>query len=164
MATANTKSDAITNADATPRVQNNSWVERSPIYVSTGICEVAAADDDTSVYRFVRVPSGAKIHKIEIYNDAITGGTDYNLGVLHTAANGGAAVDDNLFGDALDLSSAQNGVDVTYEAEAIDDGEDRLWEQLGLSVDPFTEYDIALTSVTVGTAAGTILLKVYWSE
>jgi hypothetical protein len=44
--------------------------------------------------------------------------------------------------------------------QGIDQIEKRLWERLGLSVDPQVDYDLALTGDTVGTGAGTISLRV----
>ena len=161
MAVANTKSTAISNADESqPRVQSQSWIERGQLIVAVGTLEVAAADDNNSVYRLARVPSGARIHRIELLTDAITGGTDYNLGLYKTAINGGAVVDDNLFGDALDLSSGNTvPVEVTFDQLDKADIEKRVWTLLGLSADPHTEYDLALIGITAGTGAGTISLR-----
>ena len=38
--------------------------------------------------------------------------------------------------------------------------EKRVWELLGLSADPQLDYDLALTGDTVGTAAGSVSLRV----
>ena len=62
MAIANTKSTAITNADETqPRAYTQSWIERGDAKFAVAEVEVAAADDNNSVYRFVRISSGARI-------------------------------------------------------------------------------------------------------
>lgn len=163
MAVANTKSTAITNADATqPRVQTQSWIQKAEVFATVATVEVAAADDDASVYRMVRVPSSARIHSIEIVSDAITGGTAYDVGVYKVAGDAaGAVVDADLFADGLDLSAGNTvPVDITFAARDIADIEKRLWELLGLSADPHKEYDICLTADTVGTGAGTISLRV----
>lgn len=163
MAVANTKSTIITNADATPPVLTSSKITGGMYLRETvGTVETAAADDDNSVYRFVRVPSNARISSVEIANDAITAGTDYNIGVHRTAADGGAVVSDNLFGDAIDCSSARAFTDVTYETTAanISKVEQELWQLLGLTTDPRVMYDITATGITVGSAAGTISLRV----
>lgn len=161
MAVANTKSTAITNADATqPRVQGQTWIQGALPWVAVGTAEVAAADDNDSVYRFLRVPSGARIHKLEIASDAITGGSDYNFGVYKP---GGAIVSGSLFADALDMSIGNTvPVEITFAAVDLADAEKRLWELLGLSADPMVEYDICATGITVGTGAGTILLRAEW--
>ena len=162
MAVANTKSTAISNADATPVVLSSPRVVNGFLRESVATLEVAAGDDDNSVYRFVRVPSNARISSVEYANDAITGGTDYNVGVFDTAANDGAAVSENLFADALDLSSAHAFTDCTYETTAtnIAKVDQELWQLLGLTSDPGKEYDICAKGITVGTAAGTISLRV----
>lgn len=160
MAVANTKSTAITNADASPRVPNSGFVTGGGPQFSVDTVEVAAADDDNSVYRFARISSGVRVHKLEILNDAITGGTDYNLGLYSTAADGGAVVDDNLWGDAITMATARVvPLDATFEALDIANVEKRVWELLGLSEDPFLEYDVVLTGITVGTAAGTLSMR-----
>lgn len=163
MAVANTKSTAIANADATqPRVQTQSWIERGSPIIAVGTVEVAVADDDNSVYRFARIPSGARVHKIELMSDAIAGATDYNLGLYKPAyTGGGAVVDDNLFADALDFSSGNTiPVEVTFDQVDIANIEKRVWELLGLTADPHTEYDLALTGIVAGTGAGTISMRV----
>lgn len=163
MAVVNTKSTVITNADATARTLTSSKITGG-MYLreAVGTVEVAAADDNDSVYRFVRVPSNARITSVERANDAITGGTDYNIGVHKTAADGGAVVSDNLFGDAIDMSSASAFQDITYETTAanISKVEQELWQLLGLTTDPGLMYDITATGIAVGSGAGTIALRV----
>jgi|DEB0MinimDraft_3_1074331.scaffolds.fasta_scaffold19566_2 hypothetical protein len=165
MAVVNTKSSAISNADASPAVLNSPRVVGGFLRESVGTVEVAAGDDDGSVFRFVRVPSNARISTVEYANDAITAGTDYDLGVYDTADAGGAVVSVNLFGDALDLSSAHAFTDATYETTAtnISKVDQELWQLLGLTSDPSKDYDICATGVTVGSAAGTISLRVRYA-
>ena len=162
MAVVNTKSTAISNADASPAVLNSPRVVNGFLRESVATLETAAGDDDGSVFRFVRVPSNARISSVEYANDAITSGTDYDIGVYDTAAAGGAVVSVNLFADALDLSSAHAFTDVTYETTAtnISKVDQELWQLLGLTSDPAKFYDICATGVTVGSAAGTISLRV----
>jgi len=166
MAVVNTKSTAITNADATPRVPNNSYIEGGLLRVSVGTVEVAAADEDTSVFRFVRLPSGARVQSIRVFCDALTAGTSFDCGIYKNAGDGGALVDVDTFASAVDLSSAITaGTEIRFEAANIDQIEKRLFEQAGiaLSVDPMIEYDICLLANTVGSAAGTITLVVQWT-
>lgn len=157
-AVVNTKSAAITNSDATPPVLNKTFVQGGRMYSSVATLEVAAADDDTSVYRLFRVWSGDRVDGIDIGSDALTAGTSFDLGLFQTAENGGAVVDADLFASALDLSSASALTERTYEATAtnISQIEKQLWELLGLTADPRRYYDICLYANTVGTAAGTI--------
>jgi hypothetical protein len=157
-AVANTKSTQVTNSDATPPVMNKTFIQGGRVYSSVAVVEVLAADDDTSVYRLFRVWSGDRVDGIDVGNDAITGGTSYDLGVYQTNDNGGAVVSASVFASALDLSTAGALSERTYEATAanIDKIEKQLWELLGLSTDPKRFYDICLTANTVGTGAGTI--------
>jgi hypothetical protein len=165
MAVANTKSTAVSNSDATqPRVINPSYLAGGSLKASIGMCEVAAADDNASVYRCVRLPSNAVIHRIEVLNDAITAGTDYDVGVYTPAIGGGAVVSAAKFASAIDMSSARAlPLDAMFEVLDIAQMEKRLWEHLSLSADPMLEYDICFTANTVGSAAGTIAMRVYWA-
>lgn len=162
MAVANTKANAITNADAVPVVINDPVLERGVMRENSGTIETLAADDDASVYRFVRVPSNARITSLLVGNDAVTGGTGFDMGVYQTKANGGLVVDADEFASNVDLSSALPFTEYLNEAAAteIADCEKPLWSKLGLTADPHIDYDICLTSVTQGSGAVTISMKV----
>ena len=165
MAAANTKSTAVSNADATqPRITNPSYLAGGPLRMSVGTVEVAAADDNGSVYRLVRLPSNAVIYRLESMNDAITAGTAYDIGLYQTAVNGGLAADDDVFATAIDMSFERDlPFDAMFEVLNIDKVEKRLWELLGLSSDPMTEYDVCYTADTVGSAAGTLSMRIVWT-
>lgn len=120
---------------------------------------VAAADDDTSVYRcFAGVPSSHVPISIQINNSAVTGGTDYDLGLYK--GNGGVVVEVDILADGLSMASARtvataNNVGMTDVPIA------SLGSSLGelsAQTDIDANYDIALTANTVGTAAGTIVV------
>lgn len=164
MAVVNTKSTAITNADSTqPHTPVPSYLAGPALRCSIGLVEVAAADEDGSVYRCVRLPSGAVVLRIEVLNDAITAGTGYDIGLYRTARDGGAAVNDDVFATTIDMSTARTlPFDAMFEVQDIDKSEKRLWEHAALTADPFYEYDLCLTADVVGSAAGTIVLRVYW--
>lgn len=158
MAVANTKSNIVTNADATPVDLSNTFINHGRLREQVAKVEVAAADDDGSVYRLFRVWSGWRISTLEVAGDALTSGTAFEVGVYQTAENGGAVVDADEFASAVDLSSATALTDKTYEAVAteIDKIEMPLWERIGETADTKRWYDIALTATTVGSVAGTI--------
>jgi hypothetical protein len=90
------------------------------------------------------------------------------VGVYKTARDGGAVVDVDFFGSAVSIASALSHSDITHEADPGDAGagwgqadvEKPLWQALGLTADPYIEYDIALTLTAATTAAGTISVKV----
>ena len=133
-------------------------------FTATAIVSVAAADDDGSVYRlFKGVTSDYIPTSITITNSAITGGTDYELGLYDT--NSGAAVDiDVLLGTTSMASGRVEGAGVTgLGAVALADTQKRLWElagqTMGVGGTKLPTFDIALTANTVGSAAGTIVVK-----
>jgi hypothetical protein len=123
--------------------------------------EVAAADDDGSVYRVFPGLSGNLIPlNIEIMNDAITAGTDYDLGLYEFFPEGaGAVCDKDCFVDGADLSAAHTQATPLGGLSIINiaDLGKRLYEYAGDTIaTQVGTYDIALTANTVGTAAGTV--------
>lgn len=165
MGVVNTKSNRVTLAEATPIKPQpaalNGGIRKSII----GYVAVAAGDDNNSVYRICRVHSSWVIQSIKVFCTAITDGTDYNVGLYQTAENGGADADENCYADAITLASALAGSEVAYEARALTACENRVWQDAGASADTKRFYDLCLTAVTVGTAAGTIMVQVeYTSE
>lgn len=156
----------LTSVDSpTPTGLAQSATNGGKIHFIRDTVEVAAADSDGSVYRLARVPSNAVLVDVRVNNDAITGGTDYDLGFYDTPEiNGGAVIDkDNLL-DGVDLSSASAG-EGTFgmTAVVIENRHKQVWQLAGLSSDPKKLIDIALTGNTVGTAAGTLTLIVQYS-
>ncbi len=166
MAVANTKSTAITNLDASPSVRNPLYLQGGVLREAIGTVEIAAADCANSVYRMVRVHSSWRISNIVRFNDAITSGTDYDVGLYQTAENGGAVKNVNCFADAVSLATGVVvGVEDLFEAgadEGIEDIEKRVWEYAGDSADPNVFYDLCYTGVTPGSGAGTLTVKVHY--
>lgn len=158
LAVVNTKSNIVTNGDATPVDLSSGFINHGRLREQVATVEVAAADDDTSVFRLFRVFSSWRVSEIHIGSDALGSGASYDIGVFQTAENGGAVVNSDEFASALDLSGATALTAVTYEAVAADISkiEKPLWERLGLSVDPKRWYDIAAYAVAAGVSAGTI--------
>ncbi len=157
MGVVNTKSTIITNADATPRVPVNPHLAGADVQSSVAKVNIAAADSNTSTYRLVRLKSSMRLQSIKLLFDAITGGTSFKVGLYDTLANGGVAVNSNLFANALDLSGGSTtGVEVLNQNNSIANMEKRVWELLGLSVDPFKDYDLVVTAVTIGTSGGNV--------
>lgn len=158
MAVANTKSTAITALDTSPFTPPNSYLSKGDVRSAVGTAAVLVADDDGSVYRFVRVPSNARITSVRRANDALTGGTAFDLNIYETADNGGALAKAKVV-SGLNLSGAATEIIVPL---AVADAEKRVWELVGLTTDPRKHYDICLSGTTVGTTSGTIVLKVEW--
>lgn len=130
--------------------------------------EVAAADDNGSIYRVVPNFNPSNIIKaIKISNDAITGGTNYDVGVYQPDSRGGAVVDKDILAEGLDMSvAATNGAPKDGLKDVnIDSLHKPLYEILGLTIDQVKGgYDIAITADTVGSAAGTITVDVEYIE
>lgn len=157
-------STVITNAVATPRVPNNAAIAGGTMVEGIGVATTTATQADDTVIRMVRVPSNARISSVLLSAaDAVTGGK-VDVGVFQTAANGGAVVDRDLFGSAVDLTGGPfKDLDVTQESDEYTIAEmgKPLWEVIGLSADSQREYDICLQVETVFSGGPTVMgLKV----
>lgn len=161
---ANTKSTAVTNGDATPQVKTHASLQHGRLHESVGTVEIAAADDNDSVYRLVRLHTSWRLSELTRYNDAITSGVDYDVGFFDTAENGGAAVLVNALADAVSLASASvTGVSEMYESGGgigVEDIEQKIWEMCGLSSDPNKYVDLCYKGIAVGSGAGTLSVRV----
>lgn len=123
--------------------------------------EVAVADDNDSVYRVGRLPANAIPIYGEVYADAITSGTDWDLGLYKPGVDG-ALVDIDLFADGLDIASGEAitaGLEVLTNlggADPVGNFGKTVWQLLGLSKPNRQDYDLAWTARAVGSAAGTV--------
>lgn len=160
MGVVNTKSTVVYDRDN--RILPPGHLAGCPLMETVGTVEVAAGDDDGSIFRMVRVRSNWRLSEILVANDALTDGTDYDVGLYRTAADGGAVVSKDLFADGVTMASALAYRDLTNNDQAADiaEVEKRVYERLGLTEDPQLEYDVCITANTVGSAAGTLSMKV----
>lgn len=131
--------------------------------------EIAAADSDGSVYRvFKSVDPNLIPLAILVACDAITGGTDFGVGLYNE--NLGTVINKDAFRAGMDLSSAvaslnpktaldgMSGVDIANMYK-------RIFEHAGHTVsNKKASYDIALTGDTVGTAAGTVTVAMLYLQ
>lgn len=123
--------------------------------------EVASADDDGSKYRLFRINSQNVLTQLHLFHDAITGGTDYDVGLYETVENGGAVVDADIFADGISVATATAAnayKDGMVSVDRSDYGKS-IAELLSLTRDPNKEYDVVITGNTVGTVSGTIAFK-----
>jgi hypothetical protein len=165
MADDSKKATAITKLDSVPMERPSSWQHGGALKAYGGTIEAADAASIGTVYRFFRVPSWARCDNLVLMNDALSAGA-MDIGLYRTAADGGAVVDADFFASAVAVSSANKatgGSNIAYEADStamnIDKVEKRIWEVLGLTIDPVLEYDVAGTVTTALGAAGTVSLR-----
>lgn len=123
--------------------------------------EVAAADDDLSVYRvFPNIPASAVFTSISIGSDALTGSTGWDVG-LYKPGIGGAVISDNVLASGIDLAAGYALAPGTLKSglAAVDlaDRLKMLWELAGQTIlNKDQNYDVCLTADTVGSGAGTV--------
>ncbi len=149
MSAENLKSQAITDATATPIVLTNAHRAGGRVRASGGTITPAAAAEANSTYRFCRVPSNARVKKVEMTAADFTTAGAVDVGIY--AKDGGAVVDADLFASALAMASGPYAhLDITFESGeyTIAEADKMLWEVLGLSADPQTEYDVTATVTT----------------
>lgn len=148
MAEVHLKSDVLTNADATPRVLNNSAIEGGFVRRVSGVVTGSASDSVGSTYRYVRVPSNAVVKAVRYWCPASGATGQVNIGLYRTAENGGAVIDADLFASAIDPGGgAIAAMDVTHESGeyTFAEAQQPLWKAAGLSADPGGYFDIVAT-------------------
>lgn len=149
---------AITNLDASPQIRPGSWVHGGGGREYIGTCEGTAAAATGSTYRFFRVPSGARVSSLSYSVDALSAGA-VDIGLYDTLANGGAVVAKSILASLFSTDTAKLNQGILKPAGDIANGEKRIWELLGLPVDPIKQYDVTATVVTAIGNAGTHTLK-----
>lgn len=152
-------STVVTNIRAVPTVNNPTTATEGSAYVSSVTHSVAAADADGEVYCMLPIHSSWSVKAIRVYNDAITSGTSYDLGLYSSAATP-AVVDVDAYASAVDMSSARTSapIDLAFEARNITGINNRVWQDAALTADPNVWYYLAFTANTVGSAQGDITI------
>ena len=163
------KGTAITNREATPRVLNNPGLgEGGRVKVAVGhLASVTLSLTTTSIIRLVSIPSNAVVSHVYFQSGAQTAGK-FDLGVYRINADGGAVVDQDFFATAIDCASAVVLADYTNSAGyyTIAKQSQPLWQAAGMTTDPKSQLDIALTVITtnVTTGAQPVGIKVYYID
>jgi hypothetical protein len=96
---------------------------------------------------------------LRIACDAIAGFTDCNVGVYDSAEEGGLVIDDNCFGDALNLSAGYSRILALDGLAAVDlaDAKKTIWQLAGQTLSTRkVSYDICLTAIAAASAVGTV--------
>lgn len=157
-------STPATNHRSTTGLKNPTTTTEGNMQVSSATYSVAAADADGDIFVMLPVFSSWSIKHIMVYNDAITGGTSYDIGLYTTAATP-VVVDADAYASAIDMSSARTSapIDAAFEARNITSVNNKVHQDAGVTNDPGVWYWLALTANTVGTAQGDITLIVEYT-
>jgi len=168
MAVEHRKSTAVTNATATPRVQNSVGLEGGALVRAVnGFATLVNADSIGSTMRVGKIRSSDFVDRVRIVSADVgtTAITDVGLYNTLTHSSGGTVVDVDFFASAVSLKDGAIDSDISFESGAAGglytNAEKRVWECLGLSADPGLEYDVTLTLTAASDAAGTVLVRVY---
>lgn len=168
---ANNDSTTVTNLEATPSVVGSSSFMYGKVRVLSETFEVAAADNDGDTYTFFPVPLDCSVLDLEVVNDAITGGTDYDFGFYKITDNDlGAAIDADILMDGQTMASARAAwTSVLFAGtNAKDQGAvtTKLWADLGYAsleaahiAAKNNHVYLVMTANTVGSATGTVSAK-----
>lgn len=166
MAVVALKSTVITNATATPVVPNSAINQSGNLRTNQALFTITSGNSVGSTWRLFRIKSSDRVEIIRLYSPDIGTAGTLDIGLYDKSdVNSGAVVDADFFASAVDMhSGALNGTDLTFEAAAagglIANAEKRIWEALGLSADPFKEYDVTVTLATADAdGTGTALLR-----
>lgn len=162
------KGTAITNRESSPPVLNNpgngvSGIEK---YDSGYLASVTASLSATSIIRLLEVPSSAVVTGLWFQSGAQAAGA-FDVGVYRNNKDGGAVVDSDFFATAIAVTSAVPLTDILNESgtntialQALP-----LWQALGMTSDPKSSLDIAVTVQTaVTTGAQPVGLKVRYVQ
>tara|TARA_R110000868_G_scaffold24342_2_gene96268 strand:+ start:567 stop:1109 length:543 start_codon:yes stop_codon:yes gene_type:complete len=180
MGTSALNSVQITNLNATPVVIGSTGQNAvGNLRVVTGSVTAVSADDTSSVYKMVRVPTTAKIKKVEIMSRIQTAGSgDINVAYSNSTTDGTqpdnqgdiiqiSAANNKMFGAAQSLVLAGAPTDFTFKNATNFPQADRelpLWEALGLTSDPGGFFDIQINITTAVTTGGEVSMAVYFVE
>jgi hypothetical protein len=133
-----------------------------PLYTSVASIEVAAADDDGSQYRILRLPASAVLVSLEVAADALGTNAAYDIGAYRPASiSSGSVIDQDEFASAVAMATAIAWTNILEEAAPTDKSKigQPLWERCGLTANPGHGIDIVATSTVNGTDAGTIAIR-----
>jgi len=119
--------------------------------------EVAAADDNASIYRLCKLPATAIVLSVKTANDAIAGFTNPSIGVYKPLEVGGAVIDVDCLMVATDLN-AGSAMTERFAPAIADIGKDILSLAGVADADKvkYNSVDVAITTAAGVAAAGTI--------
>lgn len=124
---------------------------------------LASAVATGDILRMARLPSNARIISILDFHDDLGTTVPADLGVYDALDD--ALIDANLYVTAQALGSVQSSfAERRWTILTETTAGDRIWENLGLAVDPNVMYDLAWTvgSVTAGST-GDVAMQVHYT-
>lgn len=123
--------------------------------------EIAAADDDGSIYRFARVSPLAIPVSLKLFSDSITGFTSAKFGIYKPLEVGGAVISVDCLVAAVDINAGKSTITEMLIPSKFDQA--GVGKCLGIlagiaaaDLNKYGAVDVALTATTIGSAAGTI--------
>lgn len=124
--------------------------------------EIAAADSDGSIYRICKGINPNLIPvSLRVSCDAITGGTDYDLGFYDSLEEGGLEIDKDILADGINPSAGYSrilGLDGLVTVD-LANAQKTIMQLCGHTPSTKrTSYDLCVTANTVGTGAGTMTI------
>lgn len=164
MAVVTVKSSLITARDSGGKSSLSTGPRR--LYDQADTVEVTNGDSIGSKFILGSVPSSASMRELVLLCDAITSAAA-DFGLYRTTADGGAAVDADLFGSAVSLATAiTTGTNVLHESGFVDIANlaKPLWQILGLTSDPQLMYDVVATLTAAATASGTLTARISYAQ
>jgi hypothetical protein len=169
---ANNNSTTIANREATPPEVANADTLYGKKRVLVETIEIDAADNDGDTYAMLPVMLDYRIDDIKVLNDAITGGTDLDIG-LYAVKDGtlGAVVDADIYADGISVATARNVATSVLGSGAGSrdkaNSKNRVWADAGYAdvsagrdATENNELYLVVTANTVGTASGTLVVQV----
>lgn len=123
--------------------------------------DVASGDNDGEIFHMMPVRSNWSIKHIWVYNDGITSGTDYDIGLYTTAATP-VEVDKDCYADGISMASARTSapIDAAYSTRNITAVNNKVHTDGSVTTDPSVWYWLSITANTIGSADGDITLIV----
>ena len=166
MATSALKSTSLTNLALTPPTKATVGEGAAgPLRSVNDHVTAVDADAVGSTYKFVRIPSNAKVKHLFFEAGAMTAGK-VNVGLYYSTDNDGTqpslqgtAVDAAFFASDVDLASAVAITDIVNESGSYtaDKRNEPIWQAAGLSSDPGGFFDVVATVHTTAITTGALM-------
>lgn len=151
----------VTNNIETPKTADQCVAARSGGSIVRALVfnfEVAAADDNASIYRLGKIPATAIPLSLRFANDAIAGFTNPSVGVYKPLEVGGDLIDVDCLMVAADLNAGTATLTEKFAPAIADVGKDILSLAGVADADKpkYNSVDVAITTAAGVSAAGTI--------